>query len=118
MKTWLTILICCMTVAVFGQKEKEFGSSGNQAYNSGNFALADSLYSRSLEEAPKFQEALFNQGDAMYRQGDFDGAAERFQKLSVESDDPAMKAAAYHNLGNSLLSKEDFENAAEAYKNA
>lgn len=118
MKTWLTILICCLTMSLLGQEEKKIGALGNDAYERGNYALADSLYARSLAEAPKFEEALFNQGDALYRQGDFDGAAERFQQLSNESENSDMKAAAFHNLGNSLLSKEDYENAAEAYKNA
>jgi Ca-activated chloride channel homolog len=118
MKTCLTILICCLSMSLFAQKEKVLGASGNDAYKRGNFAMADSLYGRSLAEAPKFEEALFNQGDALYRQGDFDGAVEKFQKLSTESKDASLKAAAYHNLGNSLLSKEEFGPAAEAYKNA
>jgi Ca-activated chloride channel family protein len=90
---------------------------GNKAYHKESYEEAFNQYARALKKGDKDPKPLFNSGDALYKMGDYDRAAESFKRLS----DPRFTsletaAAANYNLGNSLAKKGQGGEAAEAYR--
>merc|ERR1711916_287453 len=60
----------------------------------------------------------FNLADALYEQEDYENAAKLFQDLAKKELEPDQKAEVFHNLGNSFLEAEKYQESIEAYKNA
>ncbi|MEH8019015.1 VWA domain-containing protein [Rheinheimera muenzenbergensis] len=75
-----------------------------QDYNAGDFANAQA----------KFSQPLW-QGNAAYRQGDYQSAEQAFRQAITNNDNPV---SAWHNLGNSLAQQQRYEEALEAYQQA
>lgn len=75
-----------------------------QDYNAGDFANAQA----------KFSQPLW-QGNAAYRQGDYQSAEQAFRQAISNNDNPV---SAWHNLGNSLAQQQRYEEALEAYQQA
>lgn len=118
MKYGLLIIAILVGHCSFAQLEKRVAEEAGKQYAAGNYAEADSLYDLSLSSNPEWLEATFNKGDALYRGGDFDGAAEQFIKIASKAQDKELKSEAFHNLGNTHMSKQEFDKAAAAYRNA
>ncbi|MBU1312012.1 MAG: VWA domain-containing protein [Gammaproteobacteria bacterium] len=75
-----------------------------QDYNAGDFANAQA----------KFSQPLW-QGNAAYRQGDYQSAEQAFRQAITDNDNPV---SAWHNLGNSLAQQQRYEEALAAYQQA
>src|SRR5258706_12123314 len=76
---------------------------GNRQYKDTKYADAEVNYRKALEQNKNLQQGSFNLGDALYKQGRFGEAAEQYNAAISGASDPALKAQAYHKLGNSLL---------------
>jgi Ca-activated chloride channel homolog len=74
---------------------------GNSAYNAGAYDKAVSAYDEALKEDPESPYTCFNKGAALYRKGDYSGAAEAFEKAALNSKDKQLEAKSKFNLGNS-----------------
>lgn len=114
----LIVIICMLLqgVVVFAQKEKKYIHNGNKLYQQQKYAEAEASYRQSVEKTKESVAGNFNLGDALYKQKKFDNAAQKFTELATTSDNKAVKAQAYHNLGNSLLESKKLEESIEAYK--
>ncbi len=123
---WLALPLLLTMVSVqtaqaqplIGNPENLNLRSGNKLYQSGNFTGAEIDYRTALENNPKSYRANFGIGDAMYQQKQYDLAAKQFQLAAEQAKTLPEKSAAFHNLGNSLLQKQDYAQAAEAFKQA
>ena len=100
-----------------------FAQKGNALLKEGNAAYRDSAYEKAAEHytnaAAKGADPFiskFNLGDALYRQGKYDEAANQFKSLPDLTSDEKRKAQAYHNLGNSYLKQKKYAESVEAYK--
>lgn len=113
----IIILILFQTPALFAQKGKSDIHKGNQLYQEQKYQDAEASYRRSLKKDQSV-EGNFNLGDAFYKQKKFDDAAKQFAKIAAEAKSKAVKAKAYHNLGNSLLQSKKLKESIEAYKKA
>ena len=72
-----------------------------------------------MEKNNKSFEANFNLGNALYRQEKYSDALDYFDCAgALSGNDKQKKAAALHNIGNSLLSENKIQGSIEAYKNA
>ena len=100
------------------QSQREHVSAGNEQYQKEQYSEAEASYLKALEKDPYMQEGIFNLGDALYQGERYESAAQQFQSSSQSLTRPLQKAAAYHNLGNSLLKAEKLEESIEAYKEA
>jgi tetratricopeptide (TPR) repeat protein len=108
---------CSAAIAQSGQ-DRSMVRQGNRHYNEGNYAEAELDYRRALEADPENARALFNLGNALYRQGRYDEAASLFDALTRLAPSDINLASAYHNLGNSHLGAQRYGEGIEAYKNA
>jgi tetratricopeptide (TPR) repeat protein len=98
---------------------RSLARDGNTLYYAGRFEDAASKYSSAFETDKKLKESVFNIGDALYKQGKFDAAADQFRLLTAYKDlDKTTLAKTHHNLGNTLLKQQKYAEAIESYKRA
>jgi len=110
-------LILVLPAMVQAQERRNL-RQGNKLYQDERFNDAEIRYRQSLEENPQNIKGMFNLGNALYRQGRFDEAAEIFGGLSQFAPGEREKAFAWHNLGNTYLESQKYAESVEAYKNA
>lgn len=92
---------------------------GNKAYNKQKIDEAYKFYDKAMQENPGSKEAVFNIGNTLYRQKEWDKSIEQMQHyLSLEQEDPIKMSAAWHNIGNAMLQKKELQKSMEAYKMA
>ena len=102
----------------FSQSDKKLIRDGNKLFQQKKFSDAEVAYRKSLNKNQKSYPGNFNLGDAYYKQGKFDEAAKQFEVLNMMKADNKTKAAAWHNLGNTLLQNKKYAESVEAYKQA
>jgi len=90
-----------------------------RAYGKGDYGAATQGFARSLSQQENAQ-ARFNLGDALFRSGDLQGAADQYRLVTGEGSgaDPALKARAFANLGRVLLDQQQLEPACQALEEA
>ncbi|TFH64708.1 MAG: tetratricopeptide repeat protein, partial [Gemmatimonadales bacterium] len=116
---------CCVALAVTvllpslaeGQRGRNQVKEGNRFYGEGRFDEAHQKYLEALLDDPDSPLIRFNDGNALYRGEDLQQAMERFLK-AAESEDPALRSAAWYNLGNALYRQQKLQESLEAYKEA
>jgi len=102
----------------YSQTDKKYIREGNNHFEKSEFDQSEISYRKALEEQSDSYKALFNLGDALYKQDKFDDAAGEFNTLSQTGIDEISRARSFHNLGNSLLKANRIEESIQAYKNA
>lgn len=100
------------------QEERGLTREGNKQFGKEKYSDAEASYKKALEVKNNFPEAVFNLGDAMYKQGRYDDAAKQFLLASTLIKDTTLKAQAYHNMGNCSMEKKEYEEAVKSYKQA
>ena len=126
MNTKITKYILCflvlilVTQSVSAQRDVRTNiRQGNRAYNQQRYLDAIISYEQALNENATQTEAIFNLGNAFYRQGEWARAVEQYRNfLSLEQENPFAMSAAWHNIGNALLRDYNLQAAMEAYRNA
>lgn len=132
-KIILSLLLCGLCYGGYSQlyPERRLIRSGNKQFEQGKYPEAEVTYMRALEKTPFSYEANFNLSDVRYKQERYEEAEQIFQQLAemqvpegmenlgpITGTDPASRARAYYNLGNSLFQQRKLEPALEAYKNS
>ena len=112
----LTIVLIFAYFLGISQEDRKYVRKGNSLYENEDYTGAEENYLKALEKNNQSAKADFNLGDAYYKQNKFAEAAQQFQKIAEKSTDKEMKANAYHNLGNSLLQAEKYQESVNAYK--
>jgi Ca-activated chloride channel family protein len=114
----LFIILCLMShvSCLMSQEERSLTREGNKLFDKQKYPDAEASYKKALEKKSNFPEAIFNLGDAMYKQGRYDDAAKQFELAAKFLTDTIKKAESYHNMGNCSLEKKEWEDAVKAYK--
>lgn len=102
----------------FGQEEKFLVNKGNEAYNSGDYIQAQENYTKALELDPNIYVADYNSADVLYKEQKFEEAIEKYKTLSETLEDKELRAKAYHNLGNSYMEAQQYDQSVKALKNS
>jgi len=118
------VLINCMlisallinTFAVNAQADKKQIREGNREYKKERYPESEILYRKAAEISNHSPDAVFNTGDALYKQKKFEEAGKQFTESVNQNEDPAKKSAGLYNLGNSLLMAKKFPESIDAYK--
>ena len=114
-----SMLICLffvIAISVNAQTEKKLIRQGNRAYNKNNFSESEIAYRRANNKNNQSPDAVFNIGDALYKQNKFEDAGKQFVENANMNEDKDKKSAAYFNLGNSFLNSNKFKESIDAYK--
>jgi len=114
----LSLSSCLFPLASICQQEKKFIIEGNKQYENKNYTEAEKNYKQGLNKNKDSYKGSFNLGDAYYKQGKYEEAAQQFQSLTHKATSKDTLSKAYHNLGNALLKSKKYEESVNAYKNA
>ena len=101
-----SLLICAFlifSVSINAQSDKKFIRQGNREYEKSKFPDSEISYRKAIDRRKESPDAVFNVGDALYKQSKFDDAGKQFIENINLNDDRNKKSAALYNLGNSLL---------------
>jgi Ca-activated chloride channel family protein len=118
MKWVVVIILALFTLNVFSQAERKFVRRGNRQYEDKKYQEAEILYRKALEKSPGSVAADYNLGNSLYRQKQFDAAAQRYEELSAKQKDGQTLNSDYYNLGNALYKSGKYKECIDAYKNA
>jgi len=123
MKSFLKSIVFILLILAgnsesYSQTEKKYIREGNNHFEKSKFDQSEISYRKALEEQSESYKALFNLGDALYKQDKFEDAAGEFNTVSQTGIDKISRARSFHNLGNSLLKANRIEESIQAYKNA
>ncbi len=75
-----------------------FISEGDKALRAGNAAASVQSYQSALQLDPTSVEALFKQGNALAKLGDYRSAMEKWERVVQLSTDPAVRKSAQENV--------------------
>lgn len=89
-----------------------------QAYASGDYARADSLFDSALLAGASREIADYNLAQSLFEQKRFDEAADSFRSAERFTEDNLAKSEALYNMGNSYLQAQNLNEAIDAYKSA
>ena len=114
----LVLLTTHYSLLTTAQEERSLTREGNKYFDKQKYADAEASYKKALEKKDSFPEAIFNLGDAMYKQARYEDAAKQFDRAVKLLKDTALKARSYHNMGNCSMEKQEYEEAIKSYKQA
>jgi Ca-activated chloride channel homolog len=112
------LMILAFSVPASGQSEKKLVREGNREYNKKKYSDSEISYRKAADKNKNYPDAVFNSGDALYRQNKFEEAGKQFMQTASMNEDKEKKSEAIYNLGNSLLKANKVEESIEAYKNS
>jgi Ca-activated chloride channel family protein len=115
--TSAVIMMCLIVLATdaTGQTNR-YIQQGNKFYEQQNYKQAAADYSKVLKKDPNNQPALFNLGNSLYQQKQFDSSRRIMAATEKVIKDKKGKAAANYNIGNTYMSQQKWEDAINAYK--
>jgi Ca-activated chloride channel homolog len=100
------------------QADRKFIRQGNREYSKEKFSESEILYRRALDKNKESGDAVFNAGDALYKQKKYEDAGKQFIQSLNTNENKDKKSASSYNLGNSLLMANKLQESIEAYKNS
>ncbi len=118
MKIVSSALLFLLATNLPAQSAHRLRREGDRQYEQGNFREAEQAYRQAAEQAPADPAITFNTGNALYRQGNYAAAEPLFDRAAQTAQEPAKKADAWHNLGNTFLQQQKFQEAVQAYENS
>jgi tetratricopeptide (TPR) repeat protein len=107
-----------ISVTLNAQTDKKHIRKGNREYDKNKFSESEISYRKAIDNNKQSPDAIFNVGDALYKQNKFEEAGKQFIENTNQSNDKIKKSAGLYNLGNSLLKANKLEESIEAYKNS
>lgn len=116
-KGFLTgFLLFAFTGLALAQADKKFVRQGNREYDKSKFSESEISYRRAIDKNKESADAVFNAGDALYKQKKFEDAGKQFIQNHNMNEDKNKKAASLYNLGNSLLMANKVQESIDAFK--
>ena len=105
-----------ISFSLYAQADKKYIRQGNRNYDKDKFAESEVLYRKAMDKNKETPDAIFNIGDALYKQEKFEDAGKQFVENINRNEDKEKKSAGLYNLGNSLLMENKVKESIEAYK--
>jgi tetratricopeptide (TPR) repeat protein len=110
------IFIIISSQALHAQADKKYIRQGNREYEKNKFSESEISYRKATDKNNNATDAVFNTGDALYKQKKFEDAGKQFMENIKMTEDRNKKSSAMYNLGNSLLKANKVQESIEAYK--
>ncbi len=111
-----TAMFLVFSFSTFAQGEKKYIRQGNREYEDKKYSESETTYRRALDENNESRDAVFNIGDALYRQKKYEDASKQFIENHNINEDKGKKSQSLYNLGNSLLMANKLQESIDAYK--
>jgi Ca-activated chloride channel family protein len=118
----LLIAMCCVP-NLFAQQQEQRKQNvkpelrkGNELYKQKKYKEAQTSYMSALQKDPTSYTGLFNVGDALYKDKNYENARQAMAASAKSSTDKKEQAKSYHNIGNTFMEEKKWEEAVNAYK--
>jgi tetratricopeptide (TPR) repeat protein len=108
------LLLCAATHA----QEHRLVRKGNELYMQQKYAAAAKAYQEALQRQSTFTPGVFNLGNALIQQKQYDAARKVMANAAKTSKDPLVQSGANYNAGNTFMSEQQWQQAVDAYKQA
>jgi tetratricopeptide (TPR) repeat protein len=118
LKSLIYCVLTAVSVSMSAQTDKKYIRKGNREYEKSKFSESEISYRRAIDNNKQSPDAVFNVGDALYKQNKFEEAGKQFTENINQNDDKVRKSEGYYNLGNSLLKANKLPESIDAYKNS
>lgn len=112
----LTLLSLMLTAQSSYAQTNKYLKEGNKNYDQQKYKEAIADYSRALAKDPRNTPGLFNLGNSLYQQKQYDSSRKVLAATEKLMKDKNGKAATEYNIGNSFMSQQKWEDAVSAYK--
>ena len=110
------VLAAGLSTLVGGEAHRRT-EKGNALYRKGENDSALSEYQKAQTVAPEAPQLQYDLGNIFYRQENWAGAADAYQK-ALGAAGPELSSHAAYNLGNALFHDEKYDDAVKAYTRA
>jgi Ca-activated chloride channel homolog len=114
----MLFVLCLLSFYTMAQQERKPVRDGNELYQKQKYDDAEKKYDEALAVKPNLLEGIYNKANVQYQKKDYENAAKQYETAAALSNEPLVKAKAYHNMGNALLEAKKYKESVEAYKNA
>lgn len=113
----LAVWCTCVFFIVDGQGQTNHGllKKADESYIKQDFTKAEENYRKALEQKST-EITKYNLGNAIMEQNRPDEAVTFYEDATKKQNDQTLKSKAWHNLGNALYLKKEYENSINAYK--
>jgi len=118
LKVILLNLLLILSATLNAQTDKKFIRKGNREYEKNKFSDSEISYRKAIDKNKLSPDAVFNVGDALYKQNKYEEAGKQFIENANQSDNKMKKSSGLFNLGNSMLKANKLEESIDAYKNS
>jgi Ca-activated chloride channel homolog len=118
MKIFLLFSFVILPTTLKGQADKKFIRKGNREYEKTKFSDSEISYRKAIDKNKQSPDAVFNIGDALYKQNKFEDAGKQFIESTNENYDRIKKSEGLYNLGNSMFKTNKLQESIDAYKNS
>jgi Ca-activated chloride channel family protein len=109
-------LLLTLSVQVSAQADRKYIRQGNKEFEKEKFAESEISYRRAIDKNKSASDAVFNAGDALYKQKKYEDAGKQFVENHSMNEDKSKKSASLYNLGNSLLMSNKIKESIDAYE--
>lgn len=116
--TLVMFFMLWFTGSLSAQADRKFIRQGNREYEKEKYSESEISYRRAIDKNKASADAVFNSGDALYRQKKFEDAGKQFIESHTINEEKDKRSASMYNLGNSLLMAEKLKESIDAYKNS
>lgn len=111
----MVLALGCALVAPAGAASSRHFTDAFDAYAAGDYDEALRLFLDTQVERPTDPRVDYDIGNAQYRRGDYQSAADAYARAQA-AQDPALRAQASYNLGNALFKAQKLDDAVKAYE--
>ncbi len=118
LKSAVFCLFLIASLSAYSQTDKKYIRKGNREYDKDKYSESEISYRKAIDVNKQSPDAVFNVGDALYKQKKFEDAGKQFTESANETDNKVKKSDSYYNLGNSLLEAKKYQESIDAYKNS
>ena len=114
----IMVAAACMLYSGAYAQTSKYVREGNQLYEQKKYKEAATDYQKALAKNPTYLPGMFNLGNSLYQQKQFDAARKVMTATAKTSTDKGGKAGANYNIGNTYMQEQKWEDAIGAYKQA
>jgi Ca-activated chloride channel family protein len=94
------------------------GLEGMKLYQNKNFNKASQKFSDALNDKPTDSKLIYNLGNSLYKEGQFEKALQNYSKLVEKETNNLIKQKSTYNMGNTLYRMNKLDESVLAYKKA
>lgn len=111
-------ILLVITILFLALDANNDARKANQAFEEGRYEEAIELYDRAISENPENPKLYFNKASALYKLGRTEEAMQSFERYEGMVENPVEQSLADYNQGTMLTDQEEFQQAAELFREA